>query len=187
MNRPDVFQTPHPAAQNSGVPTYDPEEPGVPTRDTEPLGTTPLPGVPDPAGNGTGPTGGDVPPMATPYASRRFDAWNYPAEVNVGDGADLVGYRIEAIDGHIGKIDEASTLVGAQYLVVDTGPWIFGKKVLLPAGTVSHVDSLDQKVYVDRTKAQIKDAPELHPDTENGEEYRTKVGDYYRDTYGDPT
>jgi hypothetical protein len=125
-------------------------------------------------------------------------AWPYSAAtqavVDIGHAAippeELAvrrGDRVEATDGHIGKVDESSNLVGEQYLVVDTGPWIFGKKVLLPAGTVNHVDPLDQKVYVDRTKAQIKDAPEFHPDTYNSQEYRSKVGDYYRDTYGDPT
>jgi hypothetical protein len=167
------------------VPSHDPESPGVPSHDEEPMGATPMPGAPDPATAAASPMGGDIPPMSTPGAARRFDAWNYPEDMGVGDGSDLVGYRIEAIDGHIGRVDESSTLVGEQYLVVDTGPWIFGKKVLLPAGTVNHVDPLDQKVYVDRTKTQIKDAPEFNPDTYNSAEYRAKVGDYYRDTYHD--
>ena len=42
---------------------------------------------------------------------------------------NLEGFGIEAIDGSIGKIDEATNEVGSSYLVVDTGPWIFGKKV----------------------------------------------------------
>jgi hypothetical protein len=41
---------------------------------------------------------------------------------------DLTGYQVEAIDGRIGKIDEASIDAGASYVVVDTGFWIFGKK-----------------------------------------------------------
>jgi hypothetical protein len=45
--------------------------------------------------------------------------------------------------------------------VVDTGPWIFGKKVLLPAGTIDRVDSESGKLYVDLTKDQIKDSPSL--------------------------
>jgi hypothetical protein len=185
VDRPNVFQTPHPESSH-GVPSHDPESPGVPSYDEEPMGATPMPGAPDPADASATPMGGDVPQMSTPGTARRFDAWNYPTDSGVvGDGADLVGYRIEAIDGHIGKVDESSTLVGEQYLVVDTGPWIFGKKVLLPAGTVNHVDPLDQKVYVDRTKTQIKDAPEFNPDTYNSDEYRGKIGDYYRDTYGD--
>jgi hypothetical protein len=175
---PNIFQTPQPPGSLPGsvspVPDTDPE--------ATPGGADPAMAA-DPADWGTAPMGGDVPPMTTPEATRRFDAWNYREDTGVGDGADLVGYRIEAIDGHIGKIDETSTLVGEKYLVVDTGPWIFGKKVMLPAGTVNHVDPLDQKVYVDRTKTQIKDSPEFDPDTYGTPEYRDKVGGYYGDTY----
>jgi hypothetical protein len=39
---------------------------------------------------------------------------------------DLSGFSVEALDGSIGKVDEASNDVGASYLIVDTGPWIFG-------------------------------------------------------------
>ncbi len=66
---------------------------------------------------------------------------------------------------------------------VDTGPWIFGKKVMLPAGTVTRIDALDQKVYVDRAKEQIKNAPEYDPDTFGSPEYRDKIGGYYGTTY----
>jgi len=122
--------------------------------------------------------------MTTPPALRRFDPWNYREETALGDGADVVGYTVEALDGHIGKIDRSSTLVGDSYLVVDTGPWIFGKRVLLPAGTVNHVDSLDGKVYVDRTKTQIRNSPEFDPD-QFGPEYRDKIGGYYDSTYNE--
>jgi hypothetical protein len=166
---PNVFQTP---------------TPGQDDRIDPPGGYAAMPpSAPDPAAGGTAPATGDVPPMRTPASLRRFDAWNYPEDSGIGDGADIVGYRIEAIDGHIGKVDEASTLVDDSYLVVDTGPWIFGKKVLLPAGTVNNVDPMDQKVYVDRTKSQIKDSPEFDPDSYSSPEYRDKVGDYYGTTY----
>jgi hypothetical protein len=174
---PNVFQTPQPAG---AVP-----QPVAPEPDVDPAGGAAPATASDPADWGTAPMGGDVPPMTTPRAARRFDAWAYREDAGIGDGASLVGYRIEATDGHIGKIDEASALVGEQYLVVDTGPWIFGKKVLIPAGTVNHIDRADQRVYVDRTKSQIKDSPELDPETYGSPEYRDKVGDYYGDTYGD--
>ena len=48
----------------------------------------------------------------------------------------LIGYSVEAIDGGIGKVDDATGETGRSHLIVDTGPWIFGKKVLLPAGVV---------------------------------------------------
>jgi hypothetical protein len=97
--------------------------------------------------------------------------------------ADLAGYGVEATDGGIGKIDEATYEVGSASLVVDTGPWIFGRKVLLPAGTVDRVDHDDRKVYVDRTKDQIKDSPEYDKDTFGTPEYRERVGSYYDDSY----
>ncbi|MDX6454217.1 MAG: hypothetical protein QOD48_324, partial [Gaiellaceae bacterium] len=51
----------------------------------------------------------------------RSDLWTYrdPSLAN-----DLTGFSVEARDGGIGKVDEASNDVGASYIVVDTGVWI---------------------------------------------------------------
>ena len=92
---------------------------------------------------------------------------------------NLAGYGVEAVDGGIGKIDEASNEVGASYIVVDTGPWIFGKKVMLPAGVVMKVDHDDEKVFVNRTKDQIKNAPEFDDSMIKDEHYRGRLGTYY--------
>lgn len=117
--------------------------------------------------------------------SGAFDPWSYRDDAAVS-GADLVGYKVEATDGGIGKIDSASSGVNSSYLVVDTGPWIFGKKVMLPAGVVDHVDHDDRKVYVDRSKEQIKAAPEFDETTYADPAYRDKLGGYYGGTYGTP-
>jgi hypothetical protein len=114
-----------------------------------------------------------------------FDPWQYRDDVGV-NGADLTGYKVEAADGGIGKVDEASHEVSAQCMVVDTGPWIFGKKVLIPAGTVNHIDHEEKKVYVDRTKDQIKSAPEFEPDTYLDQTYRDKLAGYYGASYQGP-
>ncbi|MFC7527487.1 PRC-barrel domain-containing protein [Actinoplanes sp. GCM10030250] len=106
-------------------------------------------------------------------------------EEGARSGVDLVGYKVEATDGHIGSIDQASYDVGSAHVVVDTGPWIFGRKVLLPAGTVQTVDHAERKVYVDRTKEQIKTSPEYDKDTFESPEYRDEVGDYYTGSYRD--
>jgi hypothetical protein len=108
------------------------------------------------------------------------DIWSYRAESGFGtETRDLAGYKVEATDGSIGKVDEATYDTGSSYLVVDTGPWIFGKKVLLPAGVVSRIDRDDEKVYVDRTKDQIKDAPEFDAASYREDDYRNRVGSYY--------
>jgi hypothetical protein len=92
----------------------------------------------------------------------------------------LIGFSVEAVDGGIGKIDDASGEVGRSQLVVDTGPWIFGKKVLLPAGTVERVDLDTETVFLRCTKDQIKNSPEFDEDlTLDDDRYRSRVGDYY--------
>ena len=62
--------------------------------------------------------------------------------------SDLTGYKVEAQDGSIGKIDDATYQVGADHIVVDTGPWILGKKVMIPAGLIERIDGTEEKVYV---------------------------------------
>lgn len=91
---------------------------------------------------------------------------------------NLVGYSVEALDGSIGKVDETTYEQGRGSIVVDTGPWIFGKKVMLPAGVIGHVDDADQTVYVHRTKDEIKGAPEYEPGRLD-ESYRSTLGGYY--------
>jgi hypothetical protein len=74
--------------------------------------------------------------------------------------AGIVGYDVEATDGSIGKVDEASEDVGASRVVVDTGFWIFGKKRLIPAGAVTGIDHDDRRVTVNMSKDEIKSAPD---------------------------
>ena len=118
-------------------------------------------------------------------ATRTWDAWNYRESAEVSSrGKDLTGFSVEAVDGSIGKIDKATLDVGSSYVVVDTGPWIFGRKVILPAGVVERVDDADQKVYVDLTKDQIKNSPDLDENTTfDDPTYRDSVGTYYGGFY----
>ena len=105
------------------------------------------------------------------------DVWRYRSGIEVT--SDLSGFSIEALDGGIGKVDESTNETTGSYLVVDTGPWIFGKKVMLPAGVVDRVDYDTETVFVNRTKDQIKDAPEFNERDHRDETYRTELGGYY--------
>jgi hypothetical protein len=110
------------------------------------------------------------------------DIWTYREPIVGGVGTpDIVGFHVEALDGSIGKIDEATYDAGSAYIVVDTGPWIFGKKVHLPAGVIRSVDTDEEKVYVNRTKEQIKNAPEFEFEESQirDDSYRTRLGSYY--------
>jgi hypothetical protein len=105
------------------------------------------------------------------------DVWTYRNQ-SVG-GTDLTGFAVEALDGKIGKVDEATNEASSSYVVVDTGPWIFGKKVMLPAGVIRDVDLDAETVFVARTKDEIKNAPEFDEDGYRSADYRNEVGGYY--------
>jgi hypothetical protein len=110
------------------------------------------------------------------------EVWTYRDKELLGvdiSASNIVGYEVEALDGSIGKIDEATFDAGSGYIVVDTGPWIFGKKVMLPAGVIKSVDHDDEKVFVNRTKDEIKNAPEFDDSMRYDEGYRSKLGSYY--------
>ncbi|MEV8535776.1 PRC-barrel domain-containing protein [Streptomyces sp. NPDC051211] len=89
------------------------------------------------------------------------EMWGYAKSSGHVAGADLAGFRVEASDGHIGKIDKHSADAGRSYIVVDTGPWILGRHVLVPAGLVRDVDLESETVHLAATKEQIKASPDF--------------------------
>ncbi|HEX6129078.1 MAG TPA: PRC-barrel domain-containing protein, partial [Candidatus Limnocylindria bacterium] len=106
------------------------------------------------------------------------DMWTF-ADYDSWRSTDISGFKVQAVDGEIGSVDEATYEIGASYIVVDTGPWIFGKKVLLPAGVVDRVDFENRHLLVNRTKDEIQNAPEFDPERYHEEAYRNNIGTYY--------
>jgi hypothetical protein len=102
--------------------------------------------------------------------------WTYPEQLG---RLDVTGFDVEAKDGSIGKVDEVTYDAGESHIVVDTGLWIFGKKVLLPSGLIERVHRDDETVYVNRTKDEIEQSPEFDEDNYRGADYRSTVGGYY--------
>ena len=98
-------------------------------------------------------------------------------EANPIQQVDVTDFEVEATDGRIGKVDEATYDTNGSYLVVDTGWWIFGKKRLIPAGLVDRVDSETRTVHLRVSKDQVKDAPD-YDDGKTGD-WRSETGEYY--------
>ncbi len=108
------------------------------------------------------------------------EIWTYYDKDLVDRLSDhIVGYDVEALDGHLGTIDEVIHERAAAHLVVDTGPWIFGRKILLPAGIVSDIDDDWEKVFVNRSKAQVKNAPDYVSSLIADDTYRDELASYY--------
>jgi hypothetical protein len=81
--------------------------------------------------------------------------------------ASVSGYHVEATDGTIGHIadylfdDDTWTL---RYLVIDTGNWLPGKRVVISSEWVERVSWNERKAYVSMSKQSIRDAPEYDRD-----------------------
>ena len=88
------------------------------------------------------------------------DLWTYRGDIQPhAEGHD--GFHVDAADGHIGTIDEATHDVGDSYIVVDTGFWIFGTRRVVPASAIIEVDLANRRVTLSLTKDQIKSAPDF--------------------------
>jgi uncharacterized protein (TIGR02271 family) len=108
---------------------------------------------------------------------------NYRQEIFGGD--DIKGYDVYTEGNEkIGSvydalIDESGSF---RYFVIDTGFWVFGKKVLVPIGSVQ-LDYDRHRVYVTgMTKDEVETMPEYNDDTTIDYNYEERVRDVFRPT-----
>lgn len=94
----------------------------------------------------------------------------------------LHGFRVEATDGHVGTVMESSDRPDESYVIVDTGHWLFSRKVVLPAGAITRIDEADRRLHVDLTRDEIKAAPEFDERTYKHSSYREELDRHYRRT-----
>ena len=106
-----------------------------------------------------------------------IEVWTFVAATP--PNIDLTGFNVEARDGKIGKVDEATHEAGGSFIVVDTVPWIFGKKVMIPAGMVREIDPDTETLFLNLAKDEIKNAPEFDENTYLDQSYRKALGSYY--------
>jgi uncharacterized protein (TIGR02271 family) len=108
---------------------------------------------------------------------------NYREELFDGDdikGLDVYAGRTEEKIGSIDTalVDEMGYL---RYLVIDTGFWIFGKKILLPVGRC-HIDEKAKRIYAIGllNKKQAEDLPEYKDSMTVDYDYEEHVRRAYR-------
>ena len=87
-------------------------------------------------------------------------------------------------DDKVGSVEDGlfdDTTGQFRYLIVDTGVWIFGKKVLLPIGS-ARFDNAQQRVYVEGlTKEQVENLPEYDGSGSVDYDYEERVRGVYRE------
>jgi sporulation protein YlmC with PRC-barrel domain len=94
----------------------------------------------------------------------------------------LYGYSIRATDGDIGKIhefyfdDETWTI---RYLVVDTGSWLLGRRVLLSTAAVDEPGPEKLEFPVALTKEQVERSPHISSDKPVSRQMEENLHTYY--------
>jgi hypothetical protein len=66
-----------------------------------------------------------------------------------------------------------------RYLVIDTGGWLSGRKVLLSTAWLSSVAPNKKALVVNIDKKRIEESPLYDPDAEIPREYETRLHDHY--------
>lgn len=98
------------------------------------------------------------------------------------DNLDFRGLDLYAGNDKIGSVDDVLVDDEGQlrYLVINTGVWILGKKVLFPIGR-ARIDYERDRVYADHlTKAQVEALPEFTNDSVIDYKHEEKVRGVYR-------
>jgi hypothetical protein len=112
------------------------------------------------------------------------DVWQYRESMAFSaSSVDVSGFEVVGADGSIGTVDRASNEVRVNYIIVDTGDWLSGRQVILPAATVERIDAGARTVIVDRTKEDIRGAPEFHPKELRTAKFEDALTGYYHGMY----
>ncbi len=137
-------------------------------------------------GGGMGTTGMMTRPSSTVEEAAEAERHTHAAE---GDGnphlrstGTVKGYTIRAVDKAIGEvedfiIDDRSWKI--DFIVVDTGNWFPGKKVLISPKWIKEVEWETSSVIVDISAEAVKNSPEFDPHQPISEAYTTNLHDYY--------
>ena len=96
--------------------------------------------------------------------------------------SSLMGFDIQAKDGSLGTVsdflfDDSTWKV--RWLVVDTGTWLTGRKVLVHPSAVGHADYGLQELTVALTKTQVMGSPDIAQDRPVSQQMQNDLYSYY--------
>ncbi len=94
----------------------------------------------------------------------------------------LRGYAIRASDGVIGKVDDFyfdDETWAIRYLVVDTGTWLSGRKVLISPIALGHAGWMGRQLPVALTRAQVERSPDIDTRKPVSRQHEAQYFGYY--------
>ena len=102
---------------------------------------------------------------------------------------ELLSYELLAKDGLMGKVDNfllSDEDWRVHYLVVDTGPWILGRKVLISVAALGQPVWASETFPVNLTRDQVKNSPDVDTAKPISRKYEERLHQHYNwPTYWD--
>jgi len=95
---------------------------------------------------------------------------------------EMLDYSILATDGEIGHVSDillGDSDLKVRYLVIDTGGWLPGRKVILSTAWLSRVVPEKRLLVVNIDKKRIEESPPYDPGADIPREYETRLHDHY--------
>lgn len=96
---------------------------------------------------------------------------------------NLFDYKIEAEDGAIGKVHDFfvdDQTWNVRYVVVDTGHWLPGRRILLSPESVDRPHAQGRLLPVKLTREQVKNSPDADLEKPVSRQYEQQLHQYYR-------
>jgi len=94
----------------------------------------------------------------------------------------LKGLTVRATDGEIGSVTDFyfdDDTWGSRYLILDTGGWLTGRRVLISPYSILHTDWQAKRIDVALTKKQVQECPNIDTHKPISRQYETEYLGYY--------
>lgn len=94
----------------------------------------------------------------------------------------LHGFKLHASDGEIGSVndtlwDDAQWIL--RYLVIDTGHWLTGRRVLISPASIQSIDWTEGTIMVNLSCDQVRNSPPDSSDEPVSRQYEEALSAYY--------
>lgn len=96
--------------------------------------------------------------------------------------SSLIGYHLEATDGEMGKVtafyfDDVTWTI--RYLVVETGNWLSGRKVLISPDAILKESGKTGLFSVNLTKSQVSNSPAIDTEKPVSQDQEVELFNHY--------
>ncbi len=109
-------------------------------------------------------------------------AGEHPGDPHLRSTKAVTGYHVQATDGEIGHVEDFiidDETWAIRYLVVDTGNWRSGKKVLVAPKWIDRVSWGESEVYVRLSRGAIEGSPEYTEESALTRDYEGRLHGHY--------